>query len=748
MAQSPWGFQIVGKTGIPVRFRAVRLLQMRSRSFYDALGNALQREALGPDVFCWIPVFMALGILSYFMMPREPAGLALVAVFTIMGLACWQLRRTDYGFKIAMALMLILAGAGLAKWQTVQAATPLLREAGTFQLTGRVADIVPGEQRSRVIMRDVTDLSRQPQSLAGLQLSAFNQHVEHLKIGDHIWFRARLEPLSGPLIPGGYDFRRIGYFKGLSARGFLFGEAIPELKFDGKQTTSSLDWLTGVRKSISERLQEALPGETGALASALLVGIRSGISETTETALRNSGLAHILAISGLHMALVTALLFGSIRLAAAFARNVSARYHVKKWAAGAALLGALGYLALSGAGISAQRAFIMAAIFLLAILFNRAALTMRNVALAAIVILTISPSAVLTPGFQMSFMAVIALVAVYRRDGMFARLRMQAGKAGLVRSTLAGTAGLALTSIVAGMATAPFAIHHFYQFAVYGLAGNLAAMPLVGFVVMPCGLLAMLLLPFGLEWLPLSIMKLGLDGVVTVAQHVSAWEGAVSHPGQQPALVALLMALSLICLCLLRTRLRFVAASMLALSAMSVSADETRDPLLLIAQDGRMMAQVTPEGLQFRGSARNAFTAGIWMRAFGDGRDVDTVLKRDRTGQACDRTGCLFEIGRHRQPPLLVATVKRAEAMLEACSGPATLIISSLDKTPPCPQHADSPKVIISKAFLAERGSVMLSVSDAPLSDHHPAHDVISDRLAELGLRLQTSIPLQKRYWN
>lgn len=727
--------------------RTVGKVLTTASHLYDILGNSLQREARGPDVFCWIPVFMALGILGYFMMPREPNGFALLLAFTISGFICWQLRRTEYGFKVAFALMLIVGGAALAKCQALRASTPLLREAGTFQLTGRIADIVPGEQRSRVIVRDVADLSRQPKTLAGLQLSAFNQHVEHLNIGDHIWFRARLEPLSGPLIPGGYDFRRIGYFNGVSARGFLFGEAVPELKFDQIQTRSPLDRLTNIRKSTSERLQAALPGESGALASALLVGIRSGISETTETALRNSGLAHILAISGLHMALVTALLFGSIRLAAAFARNISARYPVKKWAAGAALLGALGYLALSGAGISAQRAFIMAAIFLIAILFNRAALTMRNVALAAIVILTISPSAVLTPGFQMSFMAVVALVAVYRRDGIFSNLRRQAGEAGLIRSGLAGIAGLALTSIVAGMATAPFSIHHFYQFAVYGLAGNLGAMPLVGFVVMPSGLLAMLLLPFGLEWLPLGIMKLGLDGVVSVAQHVSAWEGAVSHPGQQPALVALLLALSLICLCLFRTRLRFVAATILAVSAVSVSADERHRPLLLIAQDGRMMAQVTPEGLQFRGTARNAFTAGIWMRAYGDGRDVDTVLKEDRTGQACDRTGCMFEIG-YGQRSLLVATVKRAEAMLEACNGPAQLIISSLDRTPPCPLPADTARIIISKAYLAERGSVILSLDNVSRSDLHPLDDAIAESVSALGLHLQTSIPLQKRYWN
>ena len=337
---------------------------LRRRHLQDAVTHAAAAEMSGPDIFAWIPVFMALGVLGYFSMMREPDGLA---------------------------LSLFVAGAGLAKWQTDRLATPLLRQAGTFELSGRVADIVPGEKRSRVVLRKVRDLAAVPQPLSDVQLSAFNQHIAGLRIGDTVWLRARLEPLSGALIPNGYDFRRAGYFKGLSARGFSLGEIVPELQFEATSGIALADRLTRIRQSVAARLKSALPGEAGALASALLVGLRSGISDDTEEALRNSGLAHILAISGLHMALVTALLFGSIRLVAAFARTVSARYEVKKWAAAAALVGALLYLGLSGAGISAQRAFLMAAVFLLAIICDRAALTMRNVALAAIAIMLFQP---------------------------------------------------------------------------------------------------------------------------------------------------------------------------------------------------------------------------------------------------------------------------------------------------------------------------------------------------------------------
>lgn len=694
---------------------------------------------------------MGLGVLGYFSMTREPDGLALGLLLAGLLVTAWCARRTDLMFRAAIALSLFVAGAGLAKWQTDRLATPLLRQAGTFELSGRVADIVPGEKRSRVVLRDVRDMSAAPQLLAGVQLSAFNQHVSNLQIGDRVWLRARLEPLTGPLIPNGYDFRRTGYFNGLSARGFSLGEAIPELQFDTAGGMALADRVTRIRQSVAARLKTALPGEAGALASALLVGLRSGISDDTEEALRNSGLAHILAISGLHMALVTALLFGTIRLAAAFARAVSARYQVKKWAAAAALAGALLYLALSGAGISAQRAFLMAAVFLVAIICDRAALTMRNVALAAIIILLFQPAAVLSPGFQMSFMAVIALVAVYRREGTFNRLRMKTRQTGLARAFVAGAIALAVTSIVAGFATAPFAVHHFYQFAVYGLIGNLAAMPVVGFVVMPAGLLALLLMPFGLEALPLALMGAGLDLVVAVAGRVSGLSGAISVPGQQSAVFTLLLALALISLCLMRTKLRYAASATLLGSAIALSFSAQAPPVLLVAPDGKMIAGFADDQLAFRGRSRNSFTASIWLRAFADQRDPETVLNDERTGQSCDRTGCLFDVRYGNARTLRIATVNRVEAMFEACAGDAAVIISSLELTIPCaaPENAGIPeKIILDRTFLAARGAILLSsLSDGPQGDM-ASGDTMSGKFAEIGLQMLSSLPVSRRPWN
>lgn len=724
---------------------------LRRRHLQDAVTHAAAAEMSGPDIFAWIPVFMALGVLGYFSMMREPDGLALGLLLVGLLTAAWYARRTDTMFRTLMALSLFVAGAGLAKWQTDRLATPLLRQAGTFELSGRVADIVPGEKRSRVVLRKVRDLAAVPQPLSGVQLSAFNQHIAGLRIGDTVWLRARLEPLSGALIPNGYDFRRAGYFKGLSARGFSLGEIVPELQFEATSGIALADRLTRIRQSVAARLKSALPGEAGALASALLVGLRSGISDDTEEALRNSGLAHILAISGLHMALVTALLFGSIRLVAAFARTVSARYEVKKWAAAAALVGALLYLGLSGAGISAQRAFLMAAVFLLAIICDRAALTMRNVALAAIAIMLFQPAAVLSPGFQMSFMAVIALVAVYRRDGTFNRLRMKSRQSGVLRAMLVGVMALAVTSIVAGFATAPFAVHHFYQFAVYGLIGNLAAMPIVGFVVMPAGLVSLLVMPFGLETLPLKLMGAGLDLVVGVAERVSGLSGAISVPGQQSAIFTLLLALALISLCLMRTRLRYAVATLCLGTAVVVSSAAQAPPVLLVAPDGKMIAGFADSQLEFRGRSRNSFTGKIWLGAFGDKRDPETVLNEERAGQSCDRTGCLFNIRFGDSRTIQIATINRIEAMFEACAGDAAIIISSVELTFPCasPERSGNlEKTIFDPSFLAERGAVLLTtLGDAPQSPRNST-DVLSARLAGLGLQIQTSLPASKRPWN
>ncbi len=278
---------------------------------------------------------------------------------------------------------------------------------------------------------------------------------------------------------------------------------------------------------MARRIQDVLSGSTGAIAAALITGTRGGISEDDEAALRDAGLAHVLAIAGLHMALVGGGLFWLVRALLAAAPGLALNYPIKKWAAGAALLAAGFYLVISGAAPPSVRAFVMFAVAMCAVLLDRPALTMRSLALAAAVLLLARPESVADPGFQMSFAAVAALVAVAEWEG---RRKGAARRGPVWRYARA----IATTSLVGSLATLPFALFHFGRAAHYAVLGNLIAMPVMGFWVMPCAALSVALMPLGWEAPALHALGAGIDVMVAMGRWVSGLPGAVSLSPAMP----------------------------------------------------------------------------------------------------------------------------------------------------------------------------------------------------------------------
>jgi competence protein ComEC len=286
-----------------------------------------------------------------------------------------------------------------------------------------------------------------------------------LRPGDAVRLQARLNAPPGPSLPGDYDFARSAWFLGLGAVGYADAAAQIDTKASPPPLRLRLTAaIARVRQAIGARILTALPGETGAIANALITGERGGISEATNQAFRDSGLFHILSISGLHMVIMAGAVFLSIRLALAAIPAIALRYPIKKWAAAAAMLGAFGYLMISGAAFATVRSWIMISIMFLAVLLDRPAIALRNVALAALVILVAWPESLLDAGFQMSFAAVVALVSAYE----WLRLR-DAAEPGTLRRGLVGNAllflgGILTTTLVAGLAVAPFGIYHFHRY--------------------------------------------------------------------------------------------------------------------------------------------------------------------------------------------------------------------------------------------------------------------------------------------
>ena len=364
--------------------------------------------------------------------------------------------------------------------------------------------------------------------------------------GDRVRLRALLMPPSPPVEPRGFDFARYAWFMQLGAVGYAWDP--PELVAHAESRGWRLA-IAAVRQSIAIEVSEAAPGAAGAVAVALLTGLRGALPEQIWDEWAIAGIIHLLSISGLHMALVAGTVFFAVRVALALAPPLALRLPTKKVAALLALIGAFGYLLISGASVPAVRSFIMTAIMLLAVMVDRNPFSMRLVTFAALVLLLLKPEDLVGASFQMSFAAVIALIAAYE-TGMAKRT---GGSHGLDRRRLLYIAGCALTTVVASAATTPFSIYHFSRFSTYGIVANLIAVPLSAVWIMPLGMLGLLLIPLGLAAPCFVLMAQGIEIIIAVAAFVARLPGAALDVAQPPPAALLATVAGGLWLCLWRT---------------------------------------------------------------------------------------------------------------------------------------------------------------------------------------------------
>ena len=591
-----------------------------------AITLAVEEERAFGHGFLFVPVAVGGGAAFWFSLPRDPPFWPLVVVLIASSLAAIGVRNRGGVTTLSLtAVALFLAGMMLAEWEAWRRSTVLLDSPVTTFVTGVVERReVDASGRWRYIVKvsktAEPTVGRPPEQVS---LLARSKHPAFLP-GDVINGRARLSPPSGPALPGLHDFAFTSYFDGIGAVGFFYGapkkleQAVPA---EGGWSFDTRRFLFGLRGAIAERIRSAVSGDAGAFAAAIVTDERRAISAETVEALRLSGLAHIVAISGLNMALAAGIFFIGVRSMLSVFMGIAQRHAIKKIAAVGALAMATAYYLISGFGVSAQRAYIMMAVMLVAALLDRPAISMRNVAISALVIMALTPSEILGPSFRMSFAATAALVAGYalwkrrrqRKDAEHFLLRHP-----LVTPFLAGVtflSGIFVTSLIGGLSTSIYSIEHFHRLATYGLAANLAAMPIISFVVMPAGLIGMLLMPFGLEWPFLTVMGYGLEAVIAVAKHVADWGGDVPLGRQHPWFLAVATA-GLLLLVLLRTRLRLLGLPLLVL-AVILSWQERAKPLpdLLISEDGTLVALISGQHVATNRARPPDFIFGQWTRA-------------------------------------------------------------------------------------------------------------------------------------
>ena len=653
----------------------------------------------------WLPVLLGLGIGLYFALSGEPPiwlGLAGIAAALILGRLG---RRRTVPLVAALGLGVLALGFAAAQWRTVTVEAPVLdHRLGPTGVAGRVVavEILPGASRVTLERLRIARLApaRTPER-ARLRLGG-NQ--PRLVPGDWIRVRAVLSPPPPPpAAPGAFDFQRQSYFRQLGAVGFSLGVATVEEHHRAEGLAAFGIALERLRLRISERILAGLDGTPGAIAAALMTGTRGAIPAEGMAAIRDSGLAHLLAISGLHIGLVAGIVFIVLRGALALMPPLALRYPIKKWAAAAALAGALAYALIAGATVPTQRAFLMIGLVLLAILFDRRGLSMRLVAWAAFAILLFRPESLLGASFQMSFAAVTALVAGYEvvRD----RRRLdEAGPPSWPRRALLYLGGVALTTLIAGTATAPFAIYHFNRFAVFGLAANLVAVPVTALWIMPWAVAAFLLMPLGLESLALVPMGLGIEVVIRVAETVAAWPGAVTLVPAMPVWGLAALGLGGLWLCLWRRPWR--AWGLAGIAAGLVGVAVTAPPDVLVDGGGRLMAVRSASGA-FAVSTRRTerFNRGVWLRRVGQDADAPLWPRQGFSADGrliCDHLGCILRAKGH-----VVALVSRRQGLAEDC-WIADVVVSAVPVRGSCP----AAKTLIDRFDLWRQGGHALWLLD------------------------------------
>ncbi len=629
------------------------------------IGNAIwaQLSEQRGHLFGWAPVVFAVGISFYFAATHEPRlGRCVVLLFSgCVGLMIMRRLSSDTASIMVAALALIIGGYGLAGLRANLVAEPVLGFRYYGPIEGRIIEIDRSGSDAVRLTLDRVVLARMAPDRTPYTVRVSlhgDQGFIEPEPGQLVILTGHLSPPSGPAEPGGFDFQRMAWFERLGAVGYT---RTPVLLARGANEGAAGLRVYRMRTAISEAVQDRLPGPSGAFAAAIMTGDRSGMERDSLDALRASNLAHLLAISGMHMGILAAFIFAAVRSGLALFPYVALRWSTKKIAAVCALLAGAGYLVMSGNSVSTERAFVMVAVMLIAVLFDRRALTLRAVAIAAMIVLVLRPEALFGPGFQMSFAATTALVVVF---GAMRRTEWPN-----LPNWLKPVGAVFVSSLVAGLATAPIAAFHFNQIAQYGLIANLLSVPLMGTVVMPAAVLAALLAPIGLEMLGLWIMDLGLRWILAVAQFVSAQEAALRHVPTPPSEVLAMIVGGAIIVVLWRGAPRWVGLAPAAIGfVMWQSVDR---PVILVAESGSLIGLMTEMGRDVSKERGEGFVASSWLE--NDGAPVEQFIAFNRTGLIEDGRTVWADINGTRVLNLRGAT---ALAALRGCGG-ADIVITN-----------------------------------------------------------------------
>ncbi|MDO6413410.1 ComEC/Rec2 family competence protein [Sphingomonas sp. BIUV-7] len=595
-------------------------------------------EAERDQIALWLPVALGLGIGLYFGLGQPWMWSAAMASLGGAGAAATALGR---GGRLASALgwgaIVAMLGLGLAWGRSERVAAPVLSRAIVTEVRGAIVEVdrLPAREQVRLLVATAPTTGLPPQ----IRLSVDDDKAQAgLEPGASISVRARLVPPPAAAVPGAYDFARVAWFRRIGATGKALD---PPTVTRAPAYGGFWRWLAAKRTALTRHIQDRLTGSTGGVAAAFVTGDTGAITQEDADAMCRSGLAHLLSISGLHVAAaIGATMFLTLKLLA-LSERLALHWPLHLIAAGAGALAGIAYTLLSGAEVPTVRSCVAAMIVLAGLALGREAMTLRLVAVGALVVLLFRPEALVGPSFQLSFAAVTAIVALH--DHPRVRAWTLKRDEGLLRRFGRALVSLLLTGIVVEAVLAPIGLYHFHKAGLYGAFANIVAIPLTTFVIMPAEALALLLDLVGVGAPIWWVAGQALGLLLWLARTVSALPGSVAALPSMPLGAFLAMVAGGLWLMLWRAKARRLGLVPLAIGALW--ATTTPAPDLLVTDDGRHLAIRADDGRLYLLRPR----AGDYVRdVLGTGAGVqEEALDLDAMpGARCSRDACTVAIHR------------------------------------------------------------------------------------------------------
>ena len=646
--------------------------------------GALAQEIDGQRFFLWIPVAAMGGVALNMAADREPVLWLPVLLTAIFAALAWICRARPLALGIWVALAASSAGFLAMGLRTARVETPMLDHVRTVKLQGFVEELDIRPSGGRFIVR-VADAGKLPADLTPHRVRVTTRTTPDFAAGDYVALTARLWPPPTAVLPGGYDFARDAYFEGVGAVGTTLGRisVLPPPR-DAPWRQRVFAAIDRARNRLAVRVDAIIGGDEGAIAAAMVTGKRDFLSDDAKDLIREAGIFHIITISGLQMTLVAGIFFAVARRLLALSPTLALNYPIKKWAAGVAMAGSLLYDLATGSRVGTERALIMTLIVLGAVILDRRALSMRNLALAVLAIIALEPEAILGVSFQLSFAAVAALIAVMearfavdrRPDPVSTARNRPQPRSWLATHLVDKPASLVLAAFCATSATASFMAYHFHDLSPYVLIGNPLTLTIIECFAVPGALLGSALYPLGLDGPVWLYVGFGIKFILFIARFIAAAPGSTVHVRAFAPYALISLSLAVMSAVLWRSWLFRASAIPLAAIGIIGALNGPRYDAI-IAPSGDLVAVRAADGnLQIVGKHFNRFAAEQWFAADGDGRDP--AAARDPHA-LCDRDACIAALPAGRSLSLVTAT----PAFEEDCTR-AAVIVSTLAAPADC----------------------------------------------------------------